>query len=331
MSLLAAALLAIAPAKEGEVVVSLTAGARFYVAGKPAPVKLAIENRGRASLQTSNSVLFGAGIKVTPEDGPKAGIGREIKLANAPAGAQGALLIPAHASVAAEVDLASLFPDLFAQRGKVTVSFEVAGHAAAPLALEIHRDWSGWKAAIDVSRNFPEGEQKGSSVDGTLELDFFADKAPITVDNFLSLAESGFYDGLSFHRVVKGFMIQGGCPNGDGTGDGPRTIPLEAGRGPDDPKHRRGAIAMAHKAALDSGSCQFFLCQKEQPALDGSYAVFGQMTSGFEVLDAIADVPCTFVPGGPDAVPSKPKQKITITKIRLLPPSADQAGKEGGK
>jgi cyclophilin family peptidyl-prolyl cis-trans isomerase len=160
---------------------------------------------------------------------------------------------------------------------------------------------------------------------GEIELALDAERAPITTANFLELAESGFYDGLTFHRVVKGFMIQGGCPNGDGTGDGPRKLPLEASRAPDALKHERGTISMAHRADPNSGSCQFFVCLREQPALNGSYSAFGKVVRGTETLDRIETVPCAMVPGGPDAVPSRPKEKVSIAKVRLVPPK-DKAG-----
>jgi cyclophilin family peptidyl-prolyl cis-trans isomerase len=147
------------------------------------------------------------------------------------------------------------------------------------------------------------------------------ERAPLTVSNFLDLAADGFYDGHSFHRVVKGFMIQGGCPVGDGTGDGPRRLPLEAGRGEGARRHRRGTLSMAHKADPDSGSCQFFICHRDQPALDGNYSAFGEVVRGIAVVDAIAEVPCAMVPGGPDAGPSRPKQKVRIESIRPLAPA----------
>jgi peptidyl-prolyl cis-trans isomerase B (cyclophilin B) len=309
---LALALPAPAPA-DSKVTVELAAAEKIYVAGKPARVRLSIANAGPASLHTNNSVVFGVGMKVTPAEGAARTVGE----AAAPANARQALLLPAGTTLTTTIDLAPLLSEPFARRGRLKVELEVAGFAATPLELEVHPDWTGWNAVLETSL-------------GEMELEFFPEQAPITVANFLELAESGFYDGLSFHRVVKGFMVQGGCPNGDGTGDGPRTIPLEAGRTDDAPKHLRGTISMAHKADPDSGSCQFFVCHRDQPVLNGNYAAFGRVVSGLETLDAIAEVPCAMAPGGPDNVPSRPKSKITITKVRLVPPPAGGAGGNGG-
>jgi len=274
---------------------------KICIAGQPIRVRVDIINRRAVSWQIPNAMLFGAGMAAITESGANRGAGD----ANAPAGAKQPLLLPAQSSISAIVDVASLFPDFFDKPGKVGLTISGAGTSSYPIDLEVRRDWRGFGARITTDHGVID-----------LELDLAA--APLTVANFLDLADAGFYDGLSFHRVVKGFMIQGGCPVGDGTGDGPRTVPLEAGRGEGARKHLRGTISMAHKADPGSGSCQFFLCHRDQPALDGNYAAFGQVVRGLEVIDAIADVPCAVVPGGPDAGPSKPKQKVKIETIRPL-------------
>ena len=121
------------------------------------------------------------------------------------------------------------------------------------------------------------------------ELDHRA--APKTVDNFVSLAESGFYDGLTFHRIKSGFMIQGGCPKGDGTGDGPNKLYGEFqanGYYGNNIRHERGVISMARGNAYNSGSCQFFITNANATAsLDGQYAAFGYVVSGMNVVDKI--------------------------------------------
>ena len=115
--------------------------------------------------------------------------------------------------------------------------------------------------------------------------------APITVDNFVSLVESEFYDGLTFHRVVRDFMIQGGDPKGDGSGDGPNTIKGEfSSNGYENPiSHKRGTVSMARSDSPDSASCQFFICSADSEFLDGNYAAFGSVISGMEVVDAIVE------------------------------------------
>lgn len=123
----------------------------------------------------------------------------------------------------------------------------------------------------------------------TVELD--ANAAPITVENFIKLAEDGFYDGLTFHRIISGFMIQGGDPKGNGTGGSKDNIKGEfAVNGVDNPlSHQRGVISMARAMDYDSASSQFFICHADASFLDGQYAAFGQVTDGIEVVDAICE------------------------------------------
>ena len=112
-----------------------------------------------------------------------------------------------------------------------------------------------------------------------IEFELYEDAAPKTVENFEKLANEGFYNGLTFHRVIPGFVSQGGCPNGTGTGNAGYTIKCETEGNPH--KHVEGALSMAH-AGKDTGSCQFFIVHESQPHLDGVHTVFGQVTSGVE-------------------------------------------------
>lgn len=116
---------------------------------------------------------------------------------------------------------------------------------------------------------------------GTINIDFFDEDAPNTVKNFVELSEKGFYDGLNFHRVIPNFMIQGGCPNGTGTGGPGYTIKCEINNN----KHVAGTMSMAH-AGRDTGGSQFFICHEPQPHLDGVHTVFGQ-TQDMDVVNAI--------------------------------------------
>jgi len=119
---------------------------------------------------------------------------------------------------------------------------------------------------------------------GTMVVELFPMEAPGTVANFERLANSGFYDGLTFHRVIPAFVIQGGCPRGDGTGGPGYTIPCETLGNPH--IHQRGSLSMAH-AGKDTGGSQFFICHGPQPHLDGKHTVFGRVTEGLDVLDAV--------------------------------------------
>lgn len=125
-----------------------------------------------------------------------------------------------------------------------------------------------------------------------IKLELYPEKAPITVENFLKLVGEGFYDGLIFHRVIKGFMIQGGDPEGTGMGGAKDKIKGEfrSNGVPNDLKHVRGVISMARSKMPDSASSQFFIVHENAPHLDGQYAAFGKVVEGMETVDEIAEV-----------------------------------------
>jgi len=147
---------------------------------------------------------------------------------------------------------------------------------------------------------------------GDMTLDFLPDKAPAHVENFVDLAESGFYNGLKFHRIVEGFMIQGGCPTGDGTGKGPRQLKAEF----NDTPHVLGTLSMARANDPDSASCQFFICLDKASFLDGQYSAFGQINDedSLETLRKIGQVP-TEDPGTGEK--SKPVEPVTINSMTV--------------
>ena len=150
---------------------------------------------------------------------------------------------------------------------------------------------------------------------GTISLELDADTAPITVTNFVKLAEDGFYDGLTFHRIIDGFMIQGGDPLGNGTGGSEETIKGEfSENGVENPiSHERGVISMARAMDPDSASSQFFIVQQDSTYLDGQYAAFGHVTEGMEIVDAIcADTP---VQDNNGTVAAEDQPVITSVKI----------------
>jgi peptidyl-prolyl cis-trans isomerase B (cyclophilin B) len=119
---------------------------------------------------------------------------------------------------------------------------------------------------------------------GEIRLEFYPADAPKTVENFVTLAKKGFYDGLTFHRVVPDFVVQGGCPKGNGTGGPGYQIKAEF----NPQKHLRGAVAMARSQAPDSAGSQFYICYGATPHLDGNYTVFGRVVAGMELVDRIA-------------------------------------------
>ncbi|MCK8061644.1 MULTISPECIES: peptidylprolyl isomerase [unclassified Fusibacter] len=127
---------------------------------------------------------------------------------------------------------------------------------------------------------------------GVVKIELFAEDAPQSVDNFISLIETEYYDGLIFHRIIKNFMIQGGCPDGTGMGGPGHNIygEFKANGFDNKIKHTKGTLSMARSQSPNSAGSQFFICHVDTPHLDGSYAAFGRVTEGQDVVDAVAKV-----------------------------------------
>jgi len=155
------------------------------------------------------------------------------------------------------------------------------------------------------------------TVAGEMVIEFWPDVAPKTVENFKTLAKKGFYDGTAFHRIIKGFMVQGGCPNTKagarglpGTGGPGYTIKAEFNAKP----HVRGVISMARSANPDSAGCQFFICHGDARFLDRQYTAFGEVLKGDDVLEKLANVP-TKASGGEK---STPIERVAIESIAIV-------------
>jgi len=153
---------------------------------------------------------------------------------------------------------------------------------------------------------------------GEMTVEFYTDVAPKTVENFKKLANEKFYDGTAFHRIIKGFMIQGGCPNTKkgargmpGTGDPGYKIKAEFNNKP----HVRGVLSMARAASPDSAGCQFFICNGDARFLDRQYTAFGQLVAGDDVLEKISNVPTTTGGGGEK---STPIERVEVESIRIV-------------
>ena len=144
-----------------------------------------------------------------------------------------------------------------------------------------------------------------------IELELYPDAAPKTVANFEKLVSEGFYNGLTFHRIIKGFMIQGGDPLGNGMGGADKNIPGEfRANGHNNPiKHTRGVISMARAFDPNSASSQFFIMHEDAPHLDGQYAAFGKVVSGMDVVDEIADIPTGYG--------DRPKIAVRMKKVYI--------------
>lgn len=162
---------------------------------------------------------------------------------------------------------------------------------------------------LDVAYTDNNGEAK----EGTIYMELYGNLAPITVKNFTKLVKQNFYNGLTFHRIIEGFMIQGGCPKGNGTGDSGERIKGEFTNNgvQNDLLHERGVVSMARGSySMDSASCQFFIVHKTSPHLDGDYAAFGRVVSGMDVVDAIA----TLETNSSD----KPYETVTIKSMTVI-------------
>jgi peptidyl-prolyl cis-trans isomerase B (cyclophilin B) len=159
-----------------------------------------------------------------------------------------------------------------------------------------------------MSDNYPQVELKTS--EGTLVVELWPDVAPGHTENFLKLARQGFYDGLTFHRILPEFVIQAGCPRGDGTGGPGWTIKAEF----NDRKHEKGVLSMARSAHPDSAGSQFFICLGRERCqhLDGQYTGFGKVVQGLPIVDKIAATPLT------DARAGSPAKAPTIDKATIV-------------
>lgn len=147
---------------------------------------------------------------------------------------------------------------------------------------------------------------------GDIQIKLNRQSAPNTAINFLHLCQQGFYNGLGFHRIIPGFMIQGGCPQGVGTGGPGYHIKGEfAANGFDNPlTHTRGVISMARAMDMNSAGSQFFIMHADAPHLDGQYAAFGSVVSGMDIVDAIADLPTGFN--------DRPRQMPIIESVEIV-------------
>lgn len=198
--------------------------------------------------------------------------------------------------------------------GSGATSGSASGSASTASTSAAATDGPITEATGDYASGFHDATIEVESY-GTIKLQLNGTVAPVTVANFANLASSGFYDGLTFHRIIKGFMMQGGDPNGDGTGGSDRAIVGEfAENGHPNPiSHVRGTISMARSSAPNSASSQFFIMQEDSVNLDVNYAAFGHVTDGMDVVDAICNSAEPTDGNGTIAKDKQPK----ITSLRM--------------
>lgn len=200
----------------------------------------------------------------------------------------------------------------------------LAGCASTSGSFTSENSTEGVTETEAVLDNTPEIEETTEGIEEVVQavitmesgdkitLELYPDIAPITVENFKTLAKDGFYNGLTFHRIISGFMIQGGCPKGNGTGGPGHNIKGEflSNGVVNNLKHTRGVISMARSQHPDSAGSQFFIMHADAPHLDGQYAAFGKVTEGIEVVDKIASVETDYY----DA----PLEKVVIESITIV-------------
>lgn len=176
--------------------------------------------------------------------------------------------------------------------------------------------------SADANADADSGYSFTVSDKNTIIITLYPDTAPITCENFETLVSEGFYNGLTFHRVVDDFMAQGGDPLGTGTGGSPNTIKGEfSSNGVENNlSHQRGVISMARSSMNDSASSQFFICYTDCSFLDGSYAAFGEVTQGMEVVDTFLEVPRSYNSNGELASPDSP---ITMKEVTMIDPDTN--------
>jgi peptidyl-prolyl cis-trans isomerase B (cyclophilin B) len=228
----------------------------------------------------------------------------------------GKSLAKAAATGGQSVDLKTLFPQV-AQPGTYLVwDGTPADFAGTPLVVEVREDkHQGAPPGPLVVKVEPLSYAVMTTDAGKLTCVFYYDVAPNTVDNFLSLASGGYYDGLCFHRIVPGFVIQGGDPRGDGTGGPGYTIPAEF----NDHQHLEGVLSMARTSEPDSAGSQFFVCldYAQTQHLDGQYTAFGKVVNGMDAVKKIAGTPLA------DADAGKPANRQGIQSVRVFAVTKD--------
>ena len=156
-----------------------------------------------------------------------------------------------------------------------------------------------------------------------MKADLYPEIAPNTVNNFISLVQNGFYDGLIFHRVIRGFMIQGGCPDGTGMGGPGYTIKGEFSQNgfANDLRHTEGVLSMARAMHPDSAGSQFFIMHKNSPHLDGAYAAFGKITEGMDIVNKIAETATDY---SDRPLEEKKMKKVTVDTMGVEYPAPER-------
>jgi len=260
----------------------------YIVAGKDGRFQVTISSASGAKL--NSAMLDMSSFRIKLEDG-------KVLIPKREGIPKKKLTLGSHSSISRIVDLKDIVKVHKNQRVEVWWTYEKV--KSDPVSLMLF-EWELSDIEAVILTDF-----------GEMIAEFNPDKAPGTVANFIDLSLKGFYDGLTFHRIIPGFMIQGGCPNGNGTGDPGYMIKAEFS----DIQHVKGTLSMARSADPDSAGCQFFIVHGTSPHLDENYTAFGKLISGFEALDKITEVQVTNQRGGNEI--SRPVEPPVIKKITI--------------
>jgi cyclophilin family peptidyl-prolyl cis-trans isomerase len=274
-----------AAAREG-LDVSLVARRSSVRAGDPVTLRFSWSNPGTLPVTFGRRSDPWRQLEITGEDGKVVRPPEAI-----PAGGEPLTLQPGE-FFGIELDAREAFAFATEEGGSFTVSWVEGNTRSEPVGITI---WPDVVARIETNM-------------GPIVFEFRPDVAPATVRNFIKLAKRGFYDNLIFHRIIKGFMMQGGDPEGTGMGGPGYSIRAEFS----DLKHVRGTVAMARSESPDSAGSQFYICFREAPFLDGRYTIFGQVTDGWETLDRVEREAAT----NEDRVP--PRTEVRMTKVSIV-------------
>lgn len=283
---------------EGKIEVRLEPVERYYYPGMPVEIRVRYTNPTGSFMTVEPGLFDPARLKVLDAAGeplPAAG-GKEVAVS--PAGAPPAEIFPRR-SEERVFRLGARFPAL-RRLGRYTVVWE---HPAVPARSTLVRVIAGYDPEREYTAEFRTSM-------GRFTVEFFPSVAPRNVKNFIDLARSGFYDGMQFHMIIPGVLIQAGDPKGDGTGYPGYRVEPEFSR----IRHLKGTLSMwHHHSTVDSGS-QFFICLSDQSQFDGHYTVIGQVVDGIETVGRIGQVPTTEDRG---RRPFLPLQAVTIQEIRI--------------
>lgn len=279
---------------EGKLDVTMETDKKVYRAGDEIKLVFTVRNNSPDDISNTDGIKFEDFLKVLDLTG------KELERTNVPQRTtreyQPAIVAPG-CSFTALVNLRALFAGL-ASPGSYSVHWQHPTHGG-PLNVPFEVFAITEQTTATIQTNF-----------GNIVIGFFPDVAPRHVENFINLAKKGFYDGLTFHRIVKGFVMQGGCPNGDGTGNPGYTIKAEF----NPRKHLEGTVAMARGRAPDSAGSQFYICFRPLPQLDNNYTVFGQVIEGMDVVKRI-EAECATADG------QKPLKRVDIIKVTINEPA----------